>query len=110
MCWKFSYNEIKKAPNKISTVIGRVEFGEMYKAQFSNVSIAVVKHISIGLEQAMDEFYREIELLVRLHHRHLVALRGFCIIKQHRFLLYEFKEKDSLKDHFHSPSRALLSW
>ncbi|KAG5402175.1 hypothetical protein IGI04_016782, partial [Brassica rapa subsp. trilocularis] len=28
-----------------------------------------------------DEFCREIELLARLHHRHLVALKGFCAKK-----------------------------
>uniref|UniRef100_A0A0D3B726 Serine-threonine/tyrosine-protein kinase catalytic domain-containing protein n=1 Tax=Brassica oleracea var. oleracea TaxID=109376 RepID=A0A0D3B726_BRAOL len=31
-----------------------------------------------------DEFCREIELLARLHHRHLVALKGFCVKKNER--------------------------
>ncbi|WZZ16657.1 hypothetical protein YC2023_109746 [Brassica napus] len=31
-----------------------------------------------------DEFCREIELLARLHHRHLVALKGFCAKKNER--------------------------
>ncbi|KAA8545862.1 hypothetical protein F0562_020687 [Nyssa sinensis] len=61
-------------------------------------------------EQAEDEFCREIELLARLHHRHLVALRGFCIGKRERFLMYEYMENGSLKDHLHTPGRTPLSW
>mgnify|MGYP004712281607 CR=1 FL=1 len=57
----------------------------MYKAEFEGGLVAAVKRMNKISEQAEDEFCREIELLARLHHRHLVALKGFCIEKQERF-------------------------
>ncbi|KAJ4967545.1 hypothetical protein NE237_019394 [Protea cynaroides] len=107
---KFTYKEIKKATDNFSTVIGRGGFGTVYKGQFADGFVAAVKRMNKVSEQGEDEFCREMELLARLHHRHLVSLRGFCIAKHERFLLYEYMENGSLKDHLHSPGRTPLSW
>ncbi|CAH8261041.1 unnamed protein product [Arabidopsis lyrata] len=107
---KFSYKEIRKATEDFNTVIGRGGFGTVYKAEFSNGLVAAVKRMNKSSEQAEDEFCREIELLARLHHRHLVALKGFCNKKNERFLVYEYMENGSLKDHLHSTEKPPLSW
>lgn len=107
---KFSYKETKRATDNFSVVIGQGGFGTVYRGQFSDGLVAAVKRMNKVSEQAEDEFCREIELLARLHHRHLVALRGFCIEKHERFLMYEYMENGSLKDHLHSPGRNPLSW
>ncbi|GMI88246.1 hypothetical protein like AT3G19300 [Hibiscus trionum] len=107
---KYSYKETKRATCSFSTVIGRGGFGTVYKAQYSDGSTVAVKRMNKVLEQGEDEFCREIELLARLHHRHLVALRGFCIKSRERFLMYEYMSNGSLKDHLHSPGKTLLSW
>ncbi|KAL6494713.1 hypothetical protein OROGR_031513 [Orobanche gracilis] len=99
---KFSYKETKKATNNFSTVIGQGGFGTVYKAEFQDCLAAAVKRMSKVSEQADDDFCRELELLARLHHRHLVALRGFCVERHERFLMYEFMANGSLKDHLHT--------
>uniref|UniRef100_A0A2N9HSC9 Protein kinase domain-containing protein n=1 Tax=Fagus sylvatica TaxID=28930 RepID=A0A2N9HSC9_FAGSY len=105
---KFSYKEIKKATGSFNTIIGQGGFGTVYKAQFSDSLVAAVKRMNKVSEQGDDDFCREIELLARLHHRHLVALRGFCIAKHERFLMYEHMANGSLKEHLHG--RTPLSW
>ncbi|KAK2991533.1 hypothetical protein RJ640_016568 [Escallonia rubra] len=103
-------SETKKATDNFSTIIGEGGFGTVYKAQYNDGLVAAVKRMNKISEQAEDDFCREIELLARLHHRHLVTLRGFCIEKKERFLMYDYMANGSLKDHLHSPSRTPLSW
>ncbi|KAJ0582954.1 putative protein kinase RLK-Pelle-URK-1 family [Helianthus annuus] len=84
MFTKFSYKETKKATDNFNTVIGQGGFGTVYKAQLNDGTMVAVKRMDKVSEQAAEEFCREIELLARLHHRHLVALKGFCIEKHER--------------------------
>ncbi|KAK9053440.1 hypothetical protein SSX86_030074 [Deinandra increscens subsp. villosa] len=110
MFTKFSYRKTKKATNNFSTVIGQGGFGTVYRAQLNDGSVVAVKRMDKVSAQAVEEFCREIELLARLHHRHLVALKGFCIEKHERFLMYEYMANGSLKDHLHTPDVPRLSW
>jgi serine/threonine protein kinase len=84
MLRKFSYKETMKATDNFNTIIGQGGFGTVYKAEFSDGLVAAVKQMNKVSEQVEQDFCREIELLARLHHRHLVALRGFCIKKNER--------------------------
>ncbi|KAJ7967468.1 Kinase family protein [Quillaja saponaria] len=110
MFQKYNYREIKKATDDFNTILGQGGFGTVYKAHLSDGLVAAVKRMNKVSEQGEDEFCREIELLARLHHRHLVALRGFCIKSHERFLMYEYMANGSLKDHLHSPGKTRLSW
>lgn len=83
---RFSYKETKKATNSFSTVLGSGGFGTVYRAQFSDGSMVAVKRMNKVSRQGEEEFCREMELLGRLHHRHLVALKGFCVDRQERYL------------------------
>ncbi|KAI4342177.1 hypothetical protein MLD38_026829 [Melastoma candidum] len=107
---KFSYKETKKATDNFTSIIGQGGFGTVYKAQFGDGLMVAVKRMDKVSEQGEADFCREIELLARLHHRHLVSLRGFCAEKNERFLMYEYMANGSLKDHLHGPPKTPLSW
>lgn len=97
---KFSFKETKKATNNFSTVIGQGGFGIVYKAEFQDGLVAAVKRMSKVSEQAEGDFCRELELLARLHHRHLVSLRGFCIERHERYtnIMYSYNPPFPLKN------------
>ncbi|CAK9163847.1 unnamed protein product [Ilex paraguariensis] len=81
-----SYKETKKlTDNNFSTMIGLGGFRTVFKAEFSDGLVGAMKRMNKVLEQAEDG--KEIELLARQYHCHLVALRGFCIAKQERFFV-----------------------
>ncbi|KAF9589901.1 hypothetical protein IFM89_029264 [Coptis chinensis] len=75
---RFSYEEIKRATGGFSRIIGNHIHGDVYKAQFQDDFVAIVKEMK-DLHHGKDVFYREVKLLADLHHHHLVALRGFSM-------------------------------
>ncbi|KAK4440555.1 putative receptor-like protein kinase [Sesamum alatum] len=105
---RFSYKDIKKATDGFKRVIQSSSQGASYKAKFQNGHLATVKEVKLSDEDD-DSFYREVQLLGRLHHRHIVALCGFSTGSK-RFLVFENMEKGSLKEHLSDPLKTPLNW
>ncbi|KAL3530301.1 hypothetical protein ACH5RR_009623 [Cinchona calisaya] len=105
----FSYKDIKKATDGFRRILDKSSNGATYKAKFQNGRVAVVKEIRVFDDLDDDAFYREVQFLGRLHHRHIVALSGFSTGHK-RLLVYEDLEKGSLKDHLSDPLKTPLNW
>ncbi|XP_024529959.1 probable receptor-like protein kinase At1g49730 [Selaginella moellendorffii] len=114
---RFKYSEIEKATNHFHSLIGqgRGAASAVYRAKFKDGLVAAVKRFHAAPQpQSEEEFKNEAHFLGRLHHRHLVSLRGFCMRKNERFLVYDFMENGSLKERLHlhhrGRSNGTLSW
>ncbi|KAL0459994.1 UNVERIFIED_CONTAM: putative receptor-like protein kinase [Sesamum latifolium] len=105
---RFSYKDIKKATDGFKRVTQSSSRGASYKAKFQNGHLATVKEVKLSDEDD-DSFYREVQLLGRLHHRHIVALCGFSAGSK-RFLVFENMEEGSLKEHLSDPLKTPLNW
>lgn len=81
----FRFSEIQRATDNFSTIIGRGGFGTVYKARFQDGLVAAVKRMKKGTSQGEQDFCKEMQLLGRLHHRHLVTLRGYCAERHERY-------------------------
>lgn len=81
----FSYKDIKRATDGFCRIIYNSPHGAAYKARFRDGGLALVKEIK-DFEQTKDVFYREVQLLGRLHHRHLLPLMGFSM-EQKRYVV-----------------------
>lgn len=60
-----------------------------------------VKQLKMGSGQGEREFKAEVEIISRVHHRHLVSLVGYCIANDQRLLVYEFVPNGTLEHHLH---------
>ncbi|CAK9159070.1 unnamed protein product [Ilex paraguariensis] len=104
----FTYKDIKRATDDFRRIIDNSSQGAAYKAKFQNGHVALVKEVRVFSEQE-HEFYKEVQLLGCLHHRHIVALSGFSTGHK-RFLVFENIENGSLKEHLSDPLRTPLNW
>lgn len=76
----YNFMELDSATSSFSDLsqIGRGGYGKVYKGHLPGGLIVAVKRAEKGSLQGQKEFYTEIELLSRLHHRNLVSLLGYC--------------------------------
>ena len=58
--------------------MGQGGYGKVYKGVLVDGTVVAVKRAQQGSLQGEREFYTEIEMLSRVHHRNLVALVGYC--------------------------------
>lgn len=103
-----SYKKLKKATDGFHRIITCDSQGITYEAKFPDGSVSVVKEVR-GTDKGNEVFYKEVWLLGRLCHRHVVALRGYSVGRR-SFLVFESTVQGSLKQHLNDPLRTPLSW
>ena len=76
----FTFAEVSDATNNFdkSAELGRGGYGNVYKGLLDDGTLVAVKRAERSSIQDSRQFYTEIELLSRVHHRNLVSLIGFC--------------------------------
>ncbi|KAK4481251.1 hypothetical protein RD792_012134, partial [Penstemon davidsonii] len=108
----FSFEDLQTATSNFSstTQIGQGGYGKVYKGTLADGVVVAIKRAQQGSLQGDKEFYTEIEMLSRLHHRNLVALVGYCDEKDEQMLVYEFMPNGSLHDLLTARYRAPLGF
>lgn len=76
----FAFSEMELATNNFdnSSLVGQGGYGKVYRGVLADGTVVAIKRAQEGSLQGQKEFYTEIELLSRLHHRNLVSLIGYC--------------------------------
>ncbi|KAJ6800539.1 proline-rich receptor-like protein kinase PERK9 [Iris pallida] len=108
----FSYQELHNITNGFSdqNLLGEGGFGCVYKGCLSDGREVAVKQLKVGGSQGEREFTAEVEIIGRVHHRHLVSLVGFCISDNQRLLVYDFVPNNTLDYHLHTEGIPVLDW
>uniref|UniRef100_A0A453SCG1 RING-type E3 ubiquitin transferase n=1 Tax=Aegilops tauschii subsp. strangulata TaxID=200361 RepID=A0A453SCG1_AEGTS len=109
-CRRYSRHEIELATENFSDAkkIGEGGYGIVYRCILDHTEVAV-KVIQQDSRGKIDEFFKEIDILSRLHHPHLVLLLGFC--PEIGCLVYEYMENGSLEDQLiDNEGRQPLHW
>ncbi|KAK2981863.1 hypothetical protein RJ640_010380, partial [Escallonia rubra] len=109
---EFSFKELEMKTSSFCTTaqVGEGGYGKVYKGILDDGTAVAIKRAQQGSLQGEKEFYTEIELLSRLHHRNLVSLVGYCDEQSEQMLVYEFMPNGSLHDHLSGRHRGSLSF
>lgn len=99
----FTYEELKDITNGFSSenLLGEGGFGCVYRGCLPDGRMVAVKQLKVGSGQGDREFKAEVEIISRVHHRHLVSLVGYCIDEHQRLLVYEYLPNKTLEYHLH---------
>ncbi|XP_077253698.1 proline-rich receptor-like protein kinase PERK8 [Tasmannia lanceolata] len=108
----FTYEELSQITNGFSedNLLGEGGFGRVYKGCLSDGREVAVKQLKVGGGQGEREFRAEVEIIGRIHHRHLVSLVGYCISEHQRLLVYEYVPNNTLFYHLHGEEKSVMDW
>ncbi|KAI9128306.1 hypothetical protein K1719_001299 [Acacia pycnantha] len=94
-----------------SNKLGQGGFGPVYKGVLGDGQEVAIKRLLTGSEQGSEEFINEVLLILKLQHKNLVRLLGFCLDAEEMLLVYELLPNGSLDAVLFDPrQRARLSW
>ncbi|KAL9666268.1 hypothetical protein QQ045_000594 [Rhodiola kirilowii] len=108
----YTYEEVMEITNGFmrENILGEGGFGAVYKGWLPDGKLVAVKQLKAGSGQGEREFRAEVEIISRVHHRHLVSLVGYCISEHQRLLIYEFVPNGTLEHHLHGKGMPVLEW
>ncbi|XP_051216373.1 proline-rich receptor-like protein kinase PERK4 [Lolium perenne] len=108
----FSYEELAAATGGFSeaNLLGQGGFGYVHRGVLPGGKEVAVKQLKAGSGQGEREFQAEVDMISRVHHRHLVSLVGYCIAGARRLLVYDFVPNQTLEHHLHGKGLPAMEW
>ncbi|XP_057454468.1 LRR receptor-like serine/threonine-protein kinase IOS1 isoform X1 [Lotus japonicus] len=108
---QYTYNDLAMITNNFTRILGKGGFGNVYHGLIYDTQVAV-KVLSPSSVQGYPQFVTEVKLLMRVHHKNLTSLVGYCNEENNIGLIYEYMANGNLDEHLSgkkSPAK-LLSW
>ncbi|KAL9443558.1 hypothetical protein AB3S75_016844 [Citrus x aurantiifolia] len=108
----FTYEELARATDGFSdaNLLGQGGFGYVHRGVLPNGKEVAIKQLKAGSGQGEREFQAEVEIISRVHHKHLVSLVGYYTAGSQRMLVYEFVPNNTLEFHLHGKGRPTMDW
>jgi serine/threonine protein kinase len=83
-------------------VLGKSIYGTVYKARLENGNNIAVKRLREGIVKSQRDFEKEVDILSKIRHPNLLALRAFYRgPKQEKLLVFDYMTGRSLTELLH---------
>ncbi|KAJ7546890.1 hypothetical protein O6H91_08G059600 [Diphasiastrum complanatum] len=116
----FSLQQLEEMTHNFSQkeVLGEGQHGQVYKGWLEDGTAVAVKSMAVDLRQDVTQLQAHIELLLKIRHRNLVSLLGYCLEREigqqnywHLFLVSEFVDNGTLRSKLaKTEDKESLSW
>ncbi|PQM35090.1 putative LRR receptor-like serine/threonine-protein kinase [Prunus yedoensis var. nudiflora] len=106
---QFTYSEILKMTDTFERVLGRGGFGTVYHGYMDHTQVAI-KMLSASSVQGFQQFHAEVNLLMRVHHKNMTSLVGYCNDETKVGLVYEYMANGNLLNHLSDSRSSILTW
>ncbi|KAG0488978.1 hypothetical protein HPP92_007789 [Vanilla planifolia] len=108
----FTFEELAMATDGFfdAQLLGQGGFGYVHKGTLLNGKEVAIKQLKVVSGQGEREFQAEVEIISRVHHKHLVSLIGYCISGGKRLLVYEYVPNKTLQFHLHGANLPSMDW
>ncbi|KAH9544711.1 hypothetical protein CY35_12G009200 [Sphagnum magellanicum] len=110
---EYSFTEVIAMTNNFNQILGGGSFGTVCYGKLPNGQEVAVKRLSGNSQQGAHEFYNEVDLLSRVHHKNLVALVGYCQEGKEQILIYEYMPSGTVRESLYGTAKARnnpISW
>ncbi|GAB4842331.1 hypothetical protein Ancab_012301, partial [Ancistrocladus abbreviatus] len=107
---RFTYYEVINMTNHFQSMIGKGGFGTVYHGLLTDGTEVAVKLLNPSSTISFKLFQTEALLLMRVHHKHLVSLVGYCDEGTTMALIYEYMANGNLEEHLSDKNVNVLSW
>ncbi|XP_057519609.1 senescence-induced receptor-like serine/threonine-protein kinase isoform X2 [Amaranthus tricolor] len=104
---RFTESEMANITNNYSTQIGKGGFAIVYLGTLGDTQVAVKR---LNQNSTLGIFQDEAELLMRVYHKNLVSLVGYCDAGNTMALVYEYMAKGDLKKHLTAEQTNISGW
>jgi serine/threonine protein kinase len=96
----YSYSVLKLATRDFhqDNELGKGGFGVVYKGCLADGTMVAVKLLTTKSHQGTDDFLNEVVSIIGITHKNLVKLKGCCLHRTQRLLVYEFLENKDLAE------------
>ncbi|XP_062087569.1 lysM domain receptor-like kinase 3 [Humulus lupulus] len=107
----FTYEEMFASTDGFSdsNLLGNGTYGSVFYSLLHDQEVAIKRMTATKTK----EFLAEMKVLCKVHHTNLVELIGYAATDDELFLIYEYAQKGSLRNHLHDPQskgHTSLSW
>ncbi|XP_060670423.1 probable LRR receptor-like serine/threonine-protein kinase At1g51860 [Ziziphus jujuba] len=106
---QFTWSDIVRITSNFERILGKGGFGSVFHGLIDGTEVAV-KVLSHSSVQGYEQFHTEANLLMRIHHRNLMSLVGYCNDGTNAALIYEYMANGNLETHLSDDSSSILKW